>query len=495
MLRRCNAGAQASWPARVLVLVLALALPAPAQLRLPAVIGDHMVLQRDAQVPIWGWAPPGETVRVVPGWDSDAPVSAVAGADGAWRSSVKTPAAGGPFSITIAAGGASITVNDVLSGEVWLCSGQSNMEMPVAYAHRGYAGVKNWKEEVAAADFPRIRLFSVAKAASAAPVRDCKGAWVACSPATVGTFSGTAYFFGRDVHRALDVPVGLIQSAWGGTPAESWTSEEGLRDFPELAEPSAAVARARAAGESRPESRPASRPPNTPASLYNGMIAPLVPYAIRGAIWYQGESNRGRYLQYRSLFPAMIADWRRSFGVGDFPFYYVQIAPFEYRDAPGLSAGLREAQAMTMRVVPNTGMVATTDVGDPKDIHPKDKQEVGRRLALWALAKTYGRPVACAGPVYLSMTIEGDAVRVAFENAEGLVARGAALTAFEIAGEDRKFVAAEAAIRGPTVVVRSAAVARPVAVRFAHGDAPEPNLFNAAGLPAYPFRTDDWPLN
>jgi sialate O-acetylesterase len=481
-------------PASVFLALLSMS--ARAQLRVPAVIGDGMVLQRDAAVAIWGWAKPGESVSVVPGWDGGAAATATAGEDGAWLARVKTPSAGGPHTIAISASSGSITLKDVLLGEVWLCSGQSNMEMPVGYAHRGYQGVKNWKEEVAAADHPRIRLFNVANATSMTPLRECGGSWTACFPQTVASFSGTAYFFGREVHRALGVPVGLIEADWGGTPAEAWTSEEGLRSLPDFADAVAALARARASTGSRPESAPASRPPNVPGSLYNGMIAPLVPYAIRGAIWYQGESNRGRFAQYRTLFPAMIADWRRSFGAGDFPFYYVQIAPYEYKDAPGLSTGLREAQLMTLRT-PNTGMVVTTDVGNAKDIHPNDKQEVGRRLALWALAKTYGKnDLVCSGPLYRSMRADAGAIRVEFDSVGGgLVSRGGPLRCFEIAGDERKFVPAEAAIDGAAVVVRSASVANPGAVRFACGNAPDPNLFNAEGLPASPFRTDDWPLN
>ena len=297
-----------------------------------------------------------------------------------------------------------------------------------------------------------------------APLADCGGSWKGCSPEIVASFSGVAYFFGREIHRELDMPVGLIEADWGGTPAEAWTSEYGLRALPDFAEAAAALARART-GESRPQSAPASRPPSVPGSLYNGMIAPVAPYAIRGAIWYQGESNRGRFLQYRTLFPAMIADWRRSFGF-EFPFYYVQIAPFEYRDAPGFSTGLREAQLMTLRV-PGTGMVVTTDIGDPKDIHPNEKQEVGRRLSLWALAKTYGRSdLVCSGPLFRSMQVEGPAIRVTFDwVGAGLDSRGKPLAAFEIAGDDRKFVSASAAIDGPTVVVRSDAVKAPVAVR------------------------------
>ncbi len=351
-------------------------------------------------------------------------------------------------------------------GEVWVCSGQSNMEMGVGGCNRG-------REEIAAANYPDLRLFKVAQAKASQPAADLHGAWAPCGPDNVGGFSAVAYFFGRRLHQELDVPVGLIDTSWGGTPAEFWTSRKTLSETPGLGP--------LAQGES--------------SCLYNGMIAPLVPYAIRGAIWYQGESNVDRAYQYRTLLPAMIANWRADWGQGSFPFGIVQLAPFRYGGQnPANCAELWEAQLMTAQSVPDTGLAVTTDIGDPKNIHPKNKQEVGRRLALWALAKVYGRSLAYSGPIYQSMAVEGDKIRLRFDHAGGglAAADGKPLTDFAIAGADQKFVPATAAIDGQTIVVRAGEVAHPVAVRYAWRDDAAPNLANKAGLPASPFRTDQW---
>jgi alpha-L-fucosidase len=450
---------------------------AVGDVRLPAIIGSGMVLQRETEVSLWGWAEVGERVRVKAEWSPEE-AAATAGEDGTWRVRVRTPAAGGPFKITVA-GRNTLTLDNVLIGEVWICSGQSNMQWSVGPVFG--PGVDNHAEVLKAADYPNIRLFNVKNTVAATPAADCVGAWNACTPETASSFSAVGYFFGRDLHDELKVPIGLINSSWGGTPAEAWTSARTLRAVPALA------------AKVPPESAPALGP-HTPAALYNGMIAPLVPFGMRGVIWYQGEANRLEAKLYRTLFPAMIADWRQSWGQGDFPFYYVQIAPFDYGDDKGQTAELREAQLQTLST-PNTGMVVTMDIGNPRDIHPQHKDEVGRRLVLWALAKTYGRPeVAFSGPLYKAMTIEGDRIRVRFDYVEGgLVSRGGgALTHFVVAGEDRAFRPADAAIDGETVVVSSAAVPHPVAVRYAWGTADEPNLANAAGLPASSFRMDDW---
>jgi sialate O-acetylesterase len=471
------------FPGLVLALFFA-CWPAPAQIKLPAVISDGMVLQRGAFARIWGWGRPGETIEIAPSWKPAIPGVAVGGARPSWFATIQTPPeGGGPYTLTITGSeSGAVVVRDVLVGEVWLASGQSNMEMPVGDQGGGYRGVRNWQDEVEKADHPRIRLFNVTNVASRMPLPDCRGSWKMCGSESVRTFSGTAYFFGRALEEALRVPIGLITADWGGTPAEAWTSEDGLRGVGYAA-------------ASRPASQGAAPSQHAPSALYNGMIAPLTPFTIRGVIWYQGESNRARAAQYRTLFPAMIADWRKKFDLGDFPFYYVQIAPFEYKDAPANSTALREAQRAALSV-PNTGMVVTTDIGNPTDIHPDDKQEVGRRLSLWALAKTYGRKdLVCSGPLYRSMKVEGAAIRIAFDHVGGgLSSGGKPLACFEIAGEDRAFVAATAVIDGASVVVSSPAVLAPVAVRFASGHAPEPNLMNAEGLPASPFRTDDWPL-
>ena len=466
------------------VLMVLAATVAPAAVKLPAVIGDNMVLQRGQPVPIWGWADKGEEVTVTVAGQT---VSAKAGDDGRWKVALDKLDVGQPLEMTIkGSSGNTIALKNILVGEVWVCSGQSNMAI-------GVTACKNGKEETAAANHPQIRLFLVGQAQAAQPAPDVKGNWKPCTPESIaagkpdcGGFSAAAYYFGRQLHNELKVPIGVIDTSVGGTPAEFWTSRKAL--------------------EANPALKPLAQ--DNSSSLYNGMIAPLIPYAIRGAIWYQGEANVGAAFKYRTLFPAMIADWRANWGQGDFPFGFVQIAPFGYSDAwgtnPAACAELWEAQRMTLDASPNTGMAVTVDLtagdaihpknGDFNGIHPKNKQEVGRRLALWALAKVYGRDVVYSGPIYKSMAVEGDKVRLQFDHrGSGLAARdGKALTDFTIAGDDKKFVPAVATIDGDSVVVHSDQVAKPVAVRYAWHDTATPNLSNKEGLPASPFRTDRW---
>ncbi len=659
----------------LLLSALLLSLPAQADIRLPAVLSDGMVLQQKADATIWGWANPAEKVTVTASWLA-APAEVAADPKGRWTVHLKTPAAdakAAPQSITIKSGGgggddgrSELTIKNILIGEVWICSGQSNMEMPVGDYGGGYRGVANWQEELKRADHPKLRLFTVENTVSAEPQTDCKGKWAAANAESVKAFSATGYFFGVNVQKAINIPIGLISSDWGGTPAEAWTSADTLKKIPEwsgalkdveslrgdaaklkqehdaaftvwlkkfdeaepgsrgagwyapdlddsdwkdmtqpkvwdgdlanfdgtvwarrtieipaewagkdltlelgpiddndttwfngqkvgefmgdgnwatprnytipaaIVKPGRAVIAVRMldnqgaggmAGEvSQLRLQPSGRwsgkvlalagpwkvkvgtqrnnlpwPPRSPAigpnsvtSLYNGMIAPLTPMAIRGAIWYQGESNRDRAFQYRSLFPAMIKDWRTHFSSGQFPFYFVQIAPFGYGNDNGEAAELREAQMMTLSL-PNTGMAVTMDIGNAGDIHPNTKQEVGRRLALWAIAKTYGNDLECSGPTYKSMKIEGSSIRITFDHATGLTSGDKEPTCFTIAGEDRKFVPAKAVIEGQSVTVSSDAVPKPVAVRFGWGAADEPILKNKTGLPASSFRTDDWP--
>lgn len=650
--------------------ILALALLAAsvtavcANIRLPAVIGDNMVLQRGEKASIWGWADPGEGISIRMSWHRS-PRRVVADRDGKWMLKVDAPKPGGPYEMTLV-GKNTVTLRNILSGEVWVCSGQSNMEMAVQ-------AVANGEQEVAAANFPNIRLFTVQKKIAESPQADCMGQWSPCSAQTVAEFSAVGYFFGRYLHEELNVPVGLINTSWGGTVAEAWTSSRALEKMPEFRTLLAQIAEARANPDSSmkryreemaqweqkvesagaqgkectapefddsawremglpvlweqggladfdglvwfrkvidvPDSwagkelalelgpiddmdttwvngvkvgahmeanewqtprqykiasdiikagqnvivvqvidtgggggiygqaeqmqlRPvgvaenaaislagkwrykvgsdlASMPaqpkqptwvnnPNAPTVLYNGMIAPLIPFGIRGAIWYQGESNADRAYQYRELFPVMIEDWRRSWGGGRFPFLFVQLANFmATKPEPGESAWaeLREAQCMTLSL-PQTGMASIIDIGEANDIHPKNKQDVGKRLALWALARTYGKGnMAYSGPLYKSMKVEADKITLRFDHVDGgLVARGGGpLTGFAIAGADRKFVWADARIEGKTVVVHSDKVPKPAAVRYAWADNPICNLCSEAGLPASPFRTDDWP--
>lgn len=642
----------------VLCLVLLPSL-ARADVRMPAIFSDHMVIQCDADAPVWGWADPGEVVKVTGSWKGGS-ATAKAGADGRWMTALPTTGAGGPHRITIE-GVNRIAIEDVLVGEVWVCSGQSNMEWRVS-------GSDDAKAEIGSADWPMIREFEVRNVRSTSPKHDCEGTWTLCSPATVGAYTAVGYFFGRELHTELGVPVGLISTNWGGTVCEAWTSERTLMArFPEFIPALEQIAAMREGGGStlsavqlawwkgldrkepgvagswmtasyddsnwgstrvpgdwktvglgdfdgcvwyrrdveipaswaaknlilelgpaddmdrvwvngqlvgettadgkwqearryvvpadcldgaavqitvcvvdtggvgslgaRPEDmrlrmagiseeyaiqiagewryqkgvslsevgafpRKASFHQNSPTALYNGMIAPIVPFAMRGAIWYQGESNRTRAPQYRELFPAMIQDWRESWGQGDFPFGFVQIAPFGYGGDTGQAAALREAQAMTLSL-PGTGMAVTMDIGNPRNIHPTNKQEVGRRLALWALAESYGREgVVYSGPMYASHEVEGGSIRLAFDHVHGgleIGREGDALSHFTIAGEDQVFHPAIAVINGATIAVSCEAVGHPVAVRYAWGAADQPNLRNAEGLPSPSFRTDDWP--
>ena len=615
---------------------------------------DSAVLQHGMQLPVWGKADPGEKVTVE--FDGQT-VSTVAAPDGKWLVSLQPLKAGATGTLKIS-GRNRIERKNIVAGDVWVCSGQSNMERQLGL-RSGQPPILNWEREAAAANFPLIRHFGVAQIKSHSPEAEVQGSWAVCSPETVTNFSAVGYFFGRDLHRARQVPIGLIHSAWGGTPAEAWTSETTLRTFPEFTEaiaemkrvaqdpelarrrlresqeawfarvdpgsrarpawydpemettgwksmtlpaawesagyadfdgvfwfrrtfdlpanwdgedielhlgaiddddttwvngrevgstagwnvprvyrvpanvlkksgnvvavrvldyavgggfaPGPERMRAKAAGGSgevplsgewscKPgvSLRTSGWPPNdfgqsasAPSVLYNGMIAPLQPFAIRGVIWYQGEANSDRARQYQTLFPAMIADWRRAWGLGDFPFLFVQIAP--YRD---MSPEIREAQLITWQKTTNTAMVVTIDCGDANDIHPANKEPVGARLALAARAVAYREPVEYSGPVWKAMTVQSGAAILHFDHVGGgLEARDGDLKGFTIAGTDKVFRPARAEIHGDTVVVRSEEVPVPVAVRYGWANVPEGNLFNRAGLPASPFRTDSRAFN
>lgn len=450
-----------------------LSTPLQAEVRLPKVFGDHMVLQRQLPIQVWGWADPEEAVTVTLAKQT---ASTKADAEGRWALTLEALEAGGPLELKVI-GKNTVVVEDILVGEVWLCSGQSNMQWSVD-------AVANAQAEMAAANHPTLRLFSVERVVAAQPQDDLPGAWAVCDSESVAKFSAVGYFFGRKLQEELNVPVGLLNSSWGGTICEAWTSKEALQsdpDYKPILERSADFK---------------EKNPNQAAVLYNAMIQPLVPFRIRGALWYQGESNVSRAAQYHKLFPAMIADWRSRWAQGDFPFLFVELAPFVYGNSdPRLLAELWDAQVKTL-AVPNTGMAVTTDLVDNlKDIHPKNKQDVGLRLALWALAKTYGKTLTYSGPLYKEMAVEGDRIRVRFEHVDGgLVAKNGPLIYFTIAGEDEVFVPAEATIDGDSVVVFSPHVKAPKAVRFAWQQDARPNLFNQAGLPASPFRTDNFAL-
>ncbi|QIL76895.1 9-O-acetylesterase [Hymenobacter sp. HDW8] len=648
----------------LLLLTLLTQLSAQATVRVPKLVGDHMVLQRDKPLQLWGWADAGEAVTV--SFRGKSYPAKTGGPGNKWTVTLPAQPTGGPYEMSIK-GSNTIQIRDILLGDVWLASGQSNMEWPLQQ------NVVNFKQEIAQANFPRIRLLNVQDATAAAPQADFKSeGWKVCSPETVGGFSAVAYFFGRDLHQQYKVPIGLIASEWGGTPAEAWTSGQTLRNFPEFApqvaalESSTGPARQQAdyqaalaawkkspASQDRglipgqtswtdpaytptswptmqlpglwedqpehPELRgfdgiiwlrrevtlpatvagqpltlslaqiddrdstwfngvlvgstngytqprgytvpgtavragrnviavrvvdtgggggiwgkpeelylktttqtiplngpwqyqpaydPASVPKNPfpggtqnqPTMLYNAMIAPLVPYALKGVIWYQGESNAERAYQYRALFPALIQDWRTQFGQKDLPFLYVQLASFgPQQDQPAdyAWAELREAQLMTL-AQPKTGMAVALDLGNPNDIHPLNKQDVGHRLALEARRVAYGdKAVVSSGPAYKSMKVEGNRVRLQFDNmGSGLILKdnsGPYLKGFAIAGTDRKFVWAQGKLEGNSLVLYSDQVAKPVAVRYAWGNSPFVNLYNKENLPASSFRTDTWP--
>lgn len=573
-------------------------------LRLPAIFGDHMVLQRGVEYPIWGWAAPGADVAI--GIERHR-VLVKADDAGKWRARMPELRMGETFDVTVSSLSDRIVMTDVILGDVWVGSGQSNMQWSVTRS-------ANPEEEIAAADYPDIRLFHVERTFSETPLDDVVGSWSRCSPETVAGFSAVAYYFGRSLHKHLDVPIGLIHTSWGGTPAEAWTSHEALAAEPSLAyylerEESRKLndvkrvaefeAKAAATGttvtdatsitglwdvlvregddvlqwtlsisnddalnvdmswtdteatdvafdngtltwshrlpdysaeplvseitftdtsfkgsigdgvyfrgvkradgeEDAPEIFP-SGVHRRSSGLYNGMIAPLVPYAMRGAIWYQGESNASRKEAplYEELFGTMITDWRARWGQGDFPFLFVQLANYKERqesaNAESSWARLRESQLKTL-ALPNTGMAVIIDIGEADDIHPQNKQDVGKRLARAALVKSYGEDVPYSGPIYRSHSVEDGKVRLEFAHTNnGIFARGGAkVQGFAVAGEDRKFVWADAKLFGDEVVVSSSEVPAPVAVRYGWGDNPVCNLFNGAGLPASPFRTDDW---
>jgi len=479
---------------------------ARADVKLPSLISDGMVLQQGVPVTIWGWADEGEQVTVKFRGQSATTIAS----QRKWSVTLDPAKAGGPYEM-IVAGKNRIALKDVLVGEVWVCSGQSNMEMSLA-------GAFDAKKHVENAANPKIRLFTVPKTKSDVPLDDTTATWKSCTPDTAKSFSAVGYFFGRDLQKALKVPVGLIHSSWGGSPAEVWTKESVLAANPEfksiledsaraaenfkkqLADFEAKAAAAKAAAKA--DGKQAPRRPGSPwkaAELHNGMIAPLLPYAIKGAIWYQGESNAGRAAQYRRLFPTMIENWRQDWRLGDFTFLEVQLAPFmKIKEEPSESAWaeLREAQLLATRILPNVGMAVITDVGDPNDIHPKKKEPVGARLALAARAIAYGERIEFSGPIYRNMEIRRDKIVLRFDHVgKGLAAKDGPLKGFAVAGADGKFVWADAAIVGDTVVVSSKDVPRPLNARYGWADCPVVSFWNKDGLPASPFRTDRSPAD
>jgi len=448
------------------------------EVKLPAIFGDNMVLQQQTEAAIWGTATKSATVKVTTSWNNKS-YSARAGADGKWKLKVATPSAGGPYEVTISDGTA-LKLKNVMIGEVWVCSGQSNMEMPM----KGYMNqpIIGSNEAIATSSNPVIRLFTVKKASSLQPLDDFTGSWSNCEPQTVSEFSATAYFFGLMLNKALNVPIGLINTSWGGTRIEPWISEAGFKNFDFVKLPD--------------KNQQGTLSQQTPTVLFNAMINPMVGYGIKGAIWYQGESNRNEADKYVLLLPGLAENWRSVWGVGDFPFYYVQIAPYDYGPGGLNSAFLREAQLKASTAIQNIGMASIMDVGEKDCIHPADKKAGSDRLAYLALANTYGKSgFASSGPVLKEMTVSGSLVKLTFDNAKnGLTSFGKELSCFEVAGNNKRFFPAKAFIIGNGITLFCPSVAEPVAIRYAFKDFITGDLFNTEGLPASSFRTDDWPM-
>ncbi|MBS1999546.1 MAG: sialate O-acetylesterase [Cyanobacteria bacterium SZAS LIN-2] len=482
--------------------------PALADVKLPAIESDYMVLQAGNGTKFFGTAAPGEAVTVSYGGRQAA---AVADKNGHWETVLKALKAGERFDIEVV-GKNTINIKNVLVGQVWLCSGQSNMEWPLSQA-------KDAAQELAAANHEQIRLFNVKRKLSTEPLSDVEGNWLICNTQTAAPFSAVAYFFGRDLQKDLRTPVGLIESAWGGTPAQAWTSLDGLEADPvtqkrywmlaneqlaHLQESAQKYERSLAEWKAAPPpgSAPPAKPmelefPNAPSMLFNGMISGLLPATIGGVLWYQGESNATapeETMAYRRLLPALIKDWRNKFQNPNLPFLFVQLANYEKKEEPNERspwAELREAQLLTLSV-PRTGMAVAVDIGESKDIHPRNKQDVGKRLERIALAHVYGRDVPFSGPVFTGMRVKGSKAVCSFRYTNrGLTTRSfAKLQGFLICGPDKKFVPADAVIVGNTVEVTSPGVTQPVAVRYGWQGDPVCNLYNGAGFPASPFRSD-----
>jgi len=445
----------------------------PAAIRLPSVLGSHMVLQQKSEVKLWGWCSPAEKITIKTSWDTIT-YRTTGESSAKWIQKIKTPAAGGPYTITI---NETTILNDVMIGEIWLCSGQSNMEWG------GDQGLKQSLNEAPNANNQNIRFFYISKSTSETPQENCEGSWKVCTPEEMKHFSAIGYFFGKNLQQALNIPVGLINSNWGGTPAQVWTPKNLVENDPEL----------KAASQ---KLTPAAWWPVLPGLTFNTMINPITNFEISGAIWYQGESNVGTYSTYKQLMSTMIGSWREVW-LKDFPFYFVQIAPFSGYGNNNVGALLRETQTSCLSI-PKTGMVVVTDlVDDLSNIHPINKIDVASRLANLALSENYGKTgLSYKYPMYKSMKNEKDKIRIQFENADnGLISKDKAITEFYIAGDDHLFLPAFAKIDGNSIIVWNKTVKAPVAVRFGFSNTAIPNLFSKEGLPVNLFRTDSWEID
>ncbi|WP_026309508.1 sialate O-acetylesterase [Niabella aurantiaca] len=460
----------------LLVFVSACCLRSNARIELPAIIGNGMVLQQRSSVPVWGKAKANHVVKIKPSWEAHT-YSVRSDSRGMWRALIKTPAAGGPYTLTFT-DDAAIVLKDILVGEVWVCSGQSNMEMPMT----GYANqpVLNSNDDLVAAGNKFLRLFHVPHAVSLTPEDDCAGKWEAAAPASAAGFSAVGFRFAKRLQELLNVPVGIIQSTWGGTPIEAWMNKESIQLF---------------GGRTITLPAGAEKPDRLkPTCLYNGMISPVQGYGIKGFLWYQGEANVPRPSEYAQLMQLMVNGWRKTWQDDSLFFYYVQIAPWHYGARKDSTPYLREAQYNAMTRIPNSGMVVSMDKGSATTIHPPDKTTISNRLLYWALGDAYGiKGIAYQSPYFDRMRIKNDTVSLTFKNAaNGLFSTGTAIAGFEVAGKDKKFFPATARIFKKAVLVKSENVKEPLAVRYAFTDLVEGNLYNTEGLPVAPFRTDNW---
>jgi sialate O-acetylesterase len=449
-----------------------------AEISVSSILGDNMVLQRDTEVKLWGKAGPNQNLSITVGWNS-VKTDCICNEKGEWLVKIKTSDAGGPYSITIASQKEKIGLKNIFLGEVWLCSGQSNMEMPV----KGFEDtpVNGMNDFLVEADNNQIHLFTVERNSTIIPQDTCKGKWKIADAESVADFSAVGYLFAKQLQQKLKVPVGIICSSWGGSNIESWMSKESIQKFP--------VTLNRAQKLTLDQQKP--------MQLYNGMIHPIINYVIKGAIWYQGEANIGNYKEYADLMSEMISNWRNNFGTGNFPFYFVQIAPFSYDNSKDISSALqRDAQLKASLVIPNTGIVSTIDIGEENCIHPAEKLTVSKRLSYLAFSETYGfKGIAYKSPYYKSSIIKDSTVSISFENiGEGLTSFGNEPDNFEIAGDNKIFYPAHATIKNKQIQVSSTLVKNPVAVRYAFHNFPQGKgfLYNLAGLPIPSFRTDEW---
>lgn len=463
----------------IAIIILVFCTSLQAKIKVASVLGDNMVLQRNTEVKLWGTANPNQKLTIATSWNK-AKINTAADTEGKWLIKAKTTEAGGPYEIIITSGNEKVILKNILLGEVWLCSGQSNMEMPVLGFNDQPVNGSN--EVLVNADNTNLRFYTVKRKSINLPQDTCVGKWEVASAQSVGWFSAVGYFFASSLQKALNVPVGVINSSWGGSRIEAWMDSVTLQKFPE---------------SFKNTTKEKTNPNQRATFLYNGMISPIKNYSIKGVLWYQGESNRGEFQYYAALQKAMVDKWKSDFELSEMPFYFVQIAPYNYNNSKNILSGkFYDEQYKASLQIPNAGMVATVDIGEEFCIHPAEKKTVGQRLTYWALSETYKKQgIAYKNPVYKSVEVKDSSLVVSFDNsALGLSSFGKELNNFEIAGEDKVFYPATARIKSKQVILTAFKVKKPVSARYCYMNFPSGNgfLYNTAGLPVLPFRTDNW---